>query len=191
MVSYNKEIQAVLNVGISESMTKHLYMSLVIEFDSICGDPEIPKFRKKIADIRKNERSFFREIIDKKCKLFKIDLDWRTVKFEPNRVKRCEVCGDLFYDVSRNGKSLTCYHKGTYKQFDMTNREYYYYHKNGNKLSVCAAEYEKRRNDREKPDFYPLDKPFSNEIPTDYQPERNDKRGHAFLEEIYSKGKKV
>jgi hypothetical protein len=179
-----KEVQAVIDLGYSEEVATLIYEVLTNNFEFVCGRPDTEEFQNNLLDMRKNDRSYFRYLIDSVCSRYLVTnkLSWREVKYEPTRIERCEVCGNYFYDISRNGRSKTCERGGPYKVFDATNREYRYYHKNGKKLSVCAAEYEKRI--RTGSVLYPTARRRRTEILTDFNPAENDKAGWAWLNDV-------
>lgn len=142
-ISYVKEVQDVIDLGIiNAEQTMIIYNELIRKFDT---SPDASQTQASIYKLRKNERNYYHELIDEVCKRYDERLSWRQVKFEPSRVKRCVICQSYFYDVSRNGKRLTCDLSGEYRVFDKTNRIYRYYHKNGVRLSFCAVEYDQRR----------------------------------------------
>lgn len=183
-MAHIKEVQDVIDEGISEPRAELLYQVITEKFEEICGQIETDDFQRSILDIRKNERPYFREVIDDVCNryTFSAGLNWRNLKYEPIRIQRCQICGDYFYDISRNGKKLTCSKGGVYQTFDVTNRKYRYFHKNGKRLSVCGALYEQRR--RAGSVLYPESKRNPNEVLTDFNPDENDKKGHAWLNEV-------
>src|SRR5690606_357961 len=110
---------------------------------------------------RKDDRSYYHSIIDGGCVWvpYPIEMTWRNVKFEPKRVKRCAVCSDYFYDVSRNGGSVACF--------------------NG----WCDHEYEVRRK-RPGTILAPAYRRRVNELLIDVNPSESDKQGHAILNEF-------
>jgi len=183
--TYVKEVQRLIDAGIQATEAAELYQALTIRFENIHGHPETEQFQQHLLSLRKYDLSYFREVIDDACK--PVNLNWRSVKFEPTRIKRCETCGNYFYDVSRNGRKITCDAGGIYHRFDKTNRTYRYYWKNGTRLSVCAAEYEKER--QASYGFGQPRQPY--EILTDFQPGPNDAVGHARLNKVERQAQKV
>src|SRR4051794_28480764 len=140
---YVSEVQNVIDLDIIHAdQTKALYNDILQNFITGVNAKET---REHIRELRKHNRNYYHEIIDDVCKRYDERLSWRTVKLEPTRAKRCIICQSYYYDVSRNGKRLTCDLLGEYRVFDQTNRTYRYYHKNGVRLSVCAVEYDLRR----------------------------------------------
>src|SRR5699024_251790 len=187
-MSHIKEVETLKQDGLPEQAAVEIFQAITERFDEIHAQPELGEFRQELLDLRKHERKEFRKVIDDICDkvntaaTMPVKLNWRNVRYEPGHVKRCEVCGDYFYDVSRNGRKLTCDAKGVYYTFDLTNREYRYYHKNGTKLSVCATEYEKCS--RTGSILYPVSKRNPNEVLFDPQPAKNDAQGHAIQNEV-------
>src|SRR5699024_4457505 len=172
--TYVKEVQRLIYEGIQATEATELYQRLTDRFEDISGHPETDQFQQHLLSLRKYDRPYYRQVIDDVCE--PINMNWRTVKYDPTRIKRCETCGSYYYDVSRNGRKLTCDAGGVYYRFDRTNRTYRYFHKNGHKLSVCAAEYEKQRqgDTTRQP----------NEVLTDFQPGAGDAVGHAWLNKV-------
>ena len=84
-----------------------------------------------------------RGVINERAQL--VGLDWRTVKYDTGRVKLCAVCGEYFYDVSRNGKTVACNLGGVYRRMNLSTGEPIYRVKNDDKLSYCQAIYERFR----------------------------------------------
>lgn len=198
-MAYVREVEQLLDHGLSIEQVRKLYEIIARHIDNDMGTPDTEKLRGNVADMRKNERAEFHALIDDACREFTRkyadlsdslpELNWRTVKVEPQRLKHCAVCYDLFYDINRNGRTLTCDHKGVYKRWDFKNRRFVYRTKNGKKLSVCAAEWERRRNEKEPPDFYLEDKSSYRERLTNFQPETE--KEEKFLRYVESKGKKL
>ncbi|MGP4072640.1 hypothetical protein ACTWQB_08815 [Piscibacillus sp. B03] len=182
--SYVKEVQAVINEGLPEEVAIELFQALTEQFEGVDGHAETEQFKQNLLHYRKYDLVGFRRNIDKVCQdnPLPIKLNWRKVKYQPKRIKRCEICGYYFYDVSRNGRKLTCDRYGEYFRFDFTNRTYRYYYKNGVRLSDCAAEYERRR--RTGSVLYPNSNRKPYEVLIDFQPSENNKQGHALLNEV-------
>lgn len=162
MTSYIKEVKRIIDEGIPSEVAIQLFQVLTERFEDISSDPDICEFQRKLLDLRKHERKFFRQVIDEVCSEFSfpIKLSWRNVKFEPIRINRCVICGDCFYDVSRNGKKITCYNGGR-----------------------CEHEYEVRRH-REGTLIDPIYKRRFEEIPIDMSPGEGDTEGWAKLNEM-------
>jgi hypothetical protein len=174
--SYVKEVQAVLDLGYTEADAVKIFEVVVDRFERAVGGLEPEEFHDRVLDLRKNERAFYREMIDHALSYTDYDeLTWREVRFEPTRVKRCAQCGNWFYDSSRNGKKITCNRFGVYRRWDMENRKYRYYHKHGNKLSECGARYELAR--------VPTTRRVQ-EVPFNPNPSGEDIEGNVFLDEI-------
>jgi|SRR5699024_916400 len=182
--TYVKEVQRLIYEGIQAAEATELYQRLTDRFEDIIGHPETDQFQQNLLLLRKHDLSYFREVIDEVCA--PAGLNWRSVKFEPVRIKRCEICGNYFYDVSRNGRKITCDAGGVYYRFDKTNRTYRYYWKNGTRLSVCAAEYEKDKQASYR--FGQPRQPY--EILTDFQPGADDAVGHAWLNKVEKQAQK-
>lgn len=110
MSSYIKEVQSLIDEGLNEEITLALYKCMTDELHMVCGGAGKEEFRARVAELRKNERQYYHEVIDSVCNRypFPIELSWRNFKYEPSRVGWCDICGDFFYDASRNGKSLSC-----------------------------------------------------------------------------------
>jgi hypothetical protein len=162
MGKYVKEVEGLVNEGLTEEMAVQTFQMLVNRFGDAMHKPELEDFRAAIAETRKSERWYFRQVIDEGCAMFPfpMEMSWRNVKFEPKRVKRCEVCSDYFYDVSRNGGKITCFNNG-----------------------ICDHEYEIRRK-RGGTILEPAYRRRVNEIPIDFSPAEDDKQGNAILNEV-------
>lgn len=68
--------------------------------------------RELIREWRQNELRFFREWIVSEIneELPEADrISWRDLKISYKRFKCCEICGHVYYDVSRNNKTKVCY----------------------------------------------------------------------------------
>jgi hypothetical protein len=175
--SYVKEVQAVIDLGYSERDAVKIFDAVVDHFTGyVIGTVEVDEFREKALAMRKNERAFYREMINDALAWARFDeLTWREVKFEPTRVKRCAHCMEWFYDTSRNARKITCDKLGEYRQWDQTNREYRYYVKDNARLSVCGARYELARK--------PIKRRVQ-EIPFDMMPSSEDAYGNVFKDEV-------
>ncbi|MFC7321956.1 hypothetical protein [Halobacillus campisalis] len=160
-MSYIKEVQRLIDDGLNEEASVQLFQVLTNRFTFEMHRPETEDFRKGILECRKDQRKHFREIIDGECRKypFPIQLNWRNVKFEPKRVKRCGICGGYFYDVSRNGNKITCFNNG-----------------------ICEHEHEIRRK-RKGTLMEPAYKRRVDEIPIDFSPAEDDALGNAILTE--------
>ena len=184
--------QVLKEKGLTDEQVRAIYDLITDKFVEWCDRPDIDDFRAKVASIRKHQRKLYHEIIDEACKTFAFftknapTLNWRNVKVEPRRFKRCAICHTTFYDLSRNGKKLTCDRRGEYKRWDFTNRQFVYYVKNGARLSECAAEYELRRRDT-----VARSVARSNEVLTDFNPDPNDIKGVKFLRYVEAKAQKL
>ncbi|WP_182200405.1 CGNR zinc finger domain-containing protein [Paraliobacillus salinarum] len=178
-MNYNKEASLLYEKGLTKFQITNLYQEILEEFYKACGHVETDVFIQKVKDVKRYERSYLHQIIDESCKryLYSTDLTWREVKFEPKRIKRCKNCNAYFYDVSRNGRSLTCNIGGDYFVYDSTNRKFRNFYKNGEKLSVCGAELEIHKRT-------PIYKRKVNMILTDFFPAEGDIKGQAWLDEI-------
>ncbi|WP_269409621.1 hypothetical protein [Lentibacillus daqui] len=159
-MAYVKEVQSVIDAGVSEEIAIALYDLITAEFEYIAEHPETEQFRSRIASIRKHELAFFRSIIDGACAKYPlpVELNWRKVIFKPKRVTRCEVCMNYFYDVSRNGRSLTCSKQCA--------RNYRNYTRTGG--TAIDPRYSRQVQ----------------EIPVDFSPDSDDEFGHAMLDEV-------
>jgi len=162
MKSYVKEVERLIEEGLNEQVAVQTFQMLVNRFADDMHRPELEDFREAIASTRKEQRAYYRSIIGEGCGAFPfpIEMSWRNVKFEPKRIKRCSICSDYYYDVSRNGGSVTCYNNG-----------------------VCAHEYEIRRK-RAGTVLEPAYRRKVQEIPTDFSPAQDDDYGNAFLYEV-------
>ncbi|MEI3596744.1 MULTISPECIES: CGNR zinc finger domain-containing protein [unclassified Oceanobacillus] len=162
MTSYVKEVERLENEGIPAEAAVQLFQVLTERLEDVSSSPEVDEFQRKLLDLRKHDRRYFRQVIDDVCSEFPfpIPLNWRNVKFEPIRINRCELCGNYFYDVSRNGKKITCYNGGR-----------------------CEHEYEVRRH-REGTLLDPIYKRRKEEIPIDMSPSEDDSEGWAELNEM-------
>jgi hypothetical protein len=171
--SYVKEVQTAVNTGLTAKQAHGIYHDILDEFINMFDRPETEDFRREIADLRKHERGFYRTIID----LYVVEhgLDWRTVKFDERRVKRCEHCMNYYYDFSRNGLGKTCYRRGVYKRFNLTTREFYYRENHGIKMSECGVALENSK--------HPTVRRVQ-EMPFDPNPSEGDKKGHAILQSV-------
>jgi hypothetical protein len=160
--SYVKEVNTLISEGLTEKMAEQTFQMLVNRFGDEMHKPELEDFRAEVLKARKEQRAYYRSIIDRGCGAypFPIEMTWRNVKFEPKRIKRCEVCSDYYYDVSRNGGSVTCFNNG-----------------------VCAHEYELRRK-RAGTIIDPVYRRTVQEIPIDFSPAEEDKQGNAILNEV-------
>jgi hypothetical protein len=160
--SYVKEVNSLISEGLTEQAAVQTFQVLVNRFGDEMHNPELEDFKEEVARARKEQRAYYRSIIDESCSRypFPIEMSWRNVKFEPKRIKRCEVCADYYYDVSRNGGSLTCFNNG-----------------------ICAHEYELRRK-RAGTIIDPVYKRNVQEIPVDFSPAEDDEQGHAILSEV-------
>ena len=160
-IQTTKEVETVTNALGSQRTAIQLYQFLTEHFERMNGHPETSVFRQRLFDLHKEERAYFRSIIDEKCEEYYLDmLSWRNVKYKPERVKRCEVCYNYFYDVSRNGRSKTCFNGGH-----------------------CEREYEVRRGRGgtiQEPEY---SRSVNIEF-IDMQPDANDKEGQAKLLEM-------
>jgi hypothetical protein len=65
-----------------------------------------------------------------------------TIKIAPQKLKTCEVCGSLFYDLSRNGRTKVCHYR-KYEWFNQTQKKVQQRKRNGRIISLC----ERRRDD--------------------------------------------
>lgn len=195
-VTLVSEAQKLREAGLTVDQVRVLYDAITDAFVAWCERPDVTEFRAELARPRKHERRLWHDLIDGGCEYFArlqpaaklppVELDWRSVKFEPERVKRCEVCQSWFYDIARNGRTLTCSRRGIYKRWDMTNRKFVYYVKNGARLSECAAEYELRRYDGGSRSVAK-----SNEILNDFQPAEDDEKAINFLNYVELSGQKL
>ncbi|SFK12261.1 hypothetical protein SAMN04487936_107203 [Halobacillus dabanensis] len=160
--AYVREVQDLIDEGIPEDVAVQVYQFLVERFERAHHKPEVKDFRAELSELHKSERRYFRDCVDDWLSdmPFPIELTWREVKFKPNRISRCEICSDYFYDVSRNGRKVTCY-KGSY----------------------CEHEYEVRRK-RPGTVIDPIYKRKVNEVSVDMAPDKSDKRGNAALTEM-------
>lgn len=154
---YVKEVQKVINAGVSEEIAIALYDLITAEFEYIAEHPETEQFRNRIANMRKYE---LHTIIDKACDRYPlpVELNWRKAKYDPKRITRCEVCMNYFYDVSRNGRKLTC--------SEQCQRNYYNYIRTGGTA------------------IDPIYSRQIQEIPTDFSPASDDPEGNAKLDEM-------
>ncbi|MCM3572523.1 hypothetical protein M3172_04930 [Mesobacillus subterraneus] len=175
--SYVKEVQAVIDLGYMERDALKIFEAITDHFaDYIIGTVEVEEFHERALALRKNERAFYREMIDQALAYAGYsELSWREVKYDPSRVGRCAECMGWYYNVSRNGKKITCDRLGVYRQWDKTNREYRYYFKDGNKLSVCGAKYELAR----KPTTRRVQ-----EVLFDAMPGGDDVQGNVFMDKV-------
>ncbi|MBU8730454.1 hypothetical protein KM915_10350 [Cytobacillus oceanisediminis] len=162
MKSYVKEVERLIEEGLNEQVAVQTFQMLVNRFADDMHRPELEDFKLEIAKARKDDRAFYRSIIDEGCGAFPfpIEMSWRNVKFEPKRVKRCAICSDYYYDVSRNGGSVTCYNNG-----------------------ICANEYEIRRK-RAGTILEPAYRRKVQEIPTDFSPKADDAQANAFMNKV-------
>ncbi|WP_042224135.1 hypothetical protein [Oceanobacillus manasiensis] len=161
MQSYNKEVTAVIDAGLPADATVQLFQVLTNHFAETDHCPEVYEFRDVLLAKRKYSRRKFHRSIDEVCAHYPlpVKLTWRQVKYEPKRIRRCAVCSDYFYDVSRNGRSATCF--------------------NG----LCPKYYEQRRK-RAGTIIDPVYRRRVDEVLVDFQPGEHDKRGHAVLNEV-------
>jgi hypothetical protein len=161
-LTYVKEVEQLIGEGLNEQAAVQTFQMLVNRFADEMHQPEVEDFREAIASTRKAQRAYYRSIIDEGCGAFPfpIEMSWRNVKFEPKRIKRCAICSDYYYDVSRNGGSVTCYNNG-----------------------ICAYEYEIRRK-RAGTVLEPAYRRKVQEIPTDFSPKADDAQANAFLNEV-------
>ncbi len=156
--AYVKEVQDVINEGLTDEVAVLLYQVLVERFERMSGHAETEEFQASLAELHKTERRFFRDWIFRFP--LPVSLTWREVKFKPQRVRRCEICGDYFYNASRNGKRVTCY-----------------------KGDRCEREYEVRRK-RPGTVIDPIYKRRVHEVPVDMAPDKRDNVGNAILTEM-------
>ncbi|WP_409251792.1 hypothetical protein V1502_17020 [Bacillus sp. SCS-153A] len=169
-----KEVQTIIDVGMNPEDATKLYDQITDKFTEYFSVIEVEEFHHKIGHLRVNDKRYFRQIIDEVAREY--GLSWREVKYNEQRVKRCETCQSWFYTTARNGRSLTCERFGTYRRFDMTNRRYYYWFKDGRRLSECAVKYElsKRPNTVRR----------VQEVLYDPQPSGNDIPRQMFLQDV-------
>lgn len=172
--SYVNEIQAVIDLGIPAEDVRKLYDALTDKFTEYYSVVDAEEFHDSIGHLRKTDKRYFRQIIDEVASEY--GLTWREVKFVETRVKRCETCQSWFYVTARNGKSLTCERFGIYRRFNLTTRAYYYWERNGRKLSECAVKYELSKR--------PPTKRRVQEVSFDPSPSSADVMGNVFLDDV-------
>lgn len=161
MTSYVGEVQHVIDEGVPEEIAIELYNVLTEKFEKMYrSPPETEYLREDVASLRKNERRTFRDIIDETCARYPlpVDITWRELKYVPERITRCEVCMRYFYDVSRNGRRLTC--------SEECNRNYRNYTRTGGTV------------------MDPIYSRNVQEVPIDFSPASDDEVGNAMLDEV-------
>ncbi|ARI78238.1 hypothetical protein [Halobacillus mangrovi] len=160
-MSYVKEVHELIDDGLNEETAVQAFQVLTLIFDEEFSIPHLEEFRMELRQWQKHRRKNFRNIIDRFGEKypFPIELTWRNVKFKPKRVKRCAICSNYYYDVSRNGRKLTCFNNG-----------------------ICEHEYEVRRK-RKGPVLEPIYRRRVEEVPLDFSPAKEDARQHALLYE--------
>lgn len=161
-MSYVKEVRELIDDGLNEEAAVQAFQVLTLKFDEDFSIPQTEEFREELRKCKKHRRRQFRDVIDKFGEKypFQMEITWRNVKFEPKRVKRCAICSEYYYDVSRNGRKLTCFNNG-----------------------ICEHEYEIRRK-REGDVIDPIYKRRVEEIPIDFSPSNQDAQQTALLEEV-------
>lgn len=189
--TYVKEVEDVIKLGyIDESTVLKLYKEIGKHFGDSIGNEE-ERGRENLRYLRKHERAYWHERIDDIVQWYDDRLSWRNVKVEPNRFKICPMpgCYRWFYDVARNGRTITCDYV-EYKEWDFTNRKYKYRHdRYGNRISECAVNLDKYRraaggNYTDEDLLWPRYRRNVQEMPVDMQPSNGDAKGHAILGEM-------
>lgn len=159
-MNYVSEVQNVIDAGLPEQVAVGLYNVITEKLERISGHPETNIFRARVKELKKEELGYFHVTIDAICKQYPlpIKVDWRLLKYEPERITRCEVCSRYFYDVSRNGRSLTC--------SDDCQADYYRFTRTGGTA------------------IDPIYSRNVQEIPIDFSPSSDDALGYAMLNKV-------
>jgi hypothetical protein len=188
--TYVSEVQDVIELGyIDEETAVEMYQGLAQEFAGRAI--EIEEIREELYNRRKDNLADWHAHIDLIVKDYDERLSWRNVKVEPSRFKKCRMprCNSIFYDVARNGKTITC-NRFTWWGYDRTNRKYKYrYDRYGDKMSVCAVNLDKYRraaggNYTDEDLLWPRSNRSVEEFLVDLQPGEDDAQGHAILNEM-------
>lgn len=189
--TYVKEVQDVIELGyLEEATVLEMYQELAEEFAGGALDQEAEQ--EWLRNQRKHNLPEWHEMIDYLVQQYDERLSWREVKVEPNRFKICPMAGcyNWFYDVARNGKTITC-NRITWKEFDLTNRKWKYYHdKYGNRMSVCAVKLDQYRRAAGAGGYtvedllWPKSRRRVQEFSVDLQPDEDNAQGNAILDEM-------
>lgn len=188
--TYISEVEYVIELGyIDETTVIEMYQVIAKQFAG--GALEIEDTCKSLYAERKHNLAEWYERIDHIVKQYDDRLSWRNVKVVPSRFKICPLpgCYRWFYDVARNGKTITCDYE-EFKEWDFTNRVFKYRHDGyGNRLSVCAVNLDKYRraaggNYTDEDLLWPKSRQKVQETSVDLQPSEDDARGHAILNEM-------
>lgn len=188
--TYVTEVQNVIELGyIDETTVLEMYQVIAKQFAGRAL--EIEETREALYAERKHNLPEWHERIDCIVKQYDERLNWRDVKVVPSRFKICPMpgCYRWFYDVARNGKTITCNYE-EFKEWDFTNREMKHRHDEyGNRLSVCAVNLDKFRRAAvgkytDEDLLWPRSRRKVQETSVDLQPSDDDAQGHAILNEM-------
>lgn len=128
----------------NEKELRQIYDRLTERLFEIIGEHTYDEsaFRAKLSDFKQKERKYFRETVERIIKESGSNIDYKELKLAPNKWKACEMCGRIFYDLSRNGRTTVCHYE-TYRWFNSKTRKMEYRFKADRAISVC----EKKRDD--------------------------------------------
>jgi hypothetical protein len=131
-----------------------IYDALTLELVNMFDYESLEDFREKVRRFIQTDRRNFREWLEETLNhnhdgwSFTAYISWRDVPMKVHKFKQCVNCGRVFYDISRNGRAITCRYipyirfdrrTGTYKQS---------FHKDGRPKSACEMEWEARQERR-------------------------------------------
>jgi hypothetical protein len=118
-----------------------MYDTITEEIEAAIGEYHYngAEFRRSLTEWQRENvkewRNWLDFVLERRCKT---ELTWRQVKVIPQKYKSCEVCGRMFYDLSRNGRTTVC-HYVTYKRWNQKHREYRHRYKHDRLMSECEV----------------------------------------------------
>lgn len=141
---------------------RNIYDTITVDLWEVIGEYKYDGrgFSDHIKRWQREDLRDFRDWLDYELESIKrsrpaIDrLTWRDIKVNPQKFKACEVCGRIFYDLSRNGRTTVC-HYVPYVKWSRKHRRHVHRYKAGRIMSECEVERDNSQKTKDAGGFAP------------------------------------